>query len=347
MIYHELGHTGLRVSALGLGTNRLRLCTQAEATAIINRLLDRGINYISSGYHETQALIGNAVSHRRSEYFISSKATRPTAQGVRESIEESLRLLKTDYVDIYEMDFVNNNREVAEHMGPGGAYEALLEAKQKGLIRHIGLTSHRPDIIARLIGQGLFETTLCMVSFVQQYALTEVLPVARRMGVGVISMRPTDHGALRPSERALAFALHSGVDVVLSGITSVEQVDYNLAAAERAWAMSPEEVAALKAEAAALPSTGCRNCNQCACPYELRIGFVLPLFYYRQKYGLLTTGDSPAMSDKEPAGEQMWARNAERAKVAAQHCATCGQCEPMCPFGIPIVKYVQEIAAGA
>lgn len=332
MLYRELGNTGLRVSALGLGTNRLRTCTQTEATAIINRLLDRGVNFISSGYHETQALIGNAVSHRRDEYFISSKATRPTAQGVRESIEESLRLLKVDCLDIYEMDYVNNDRELAQHLGPEGAYEALVEARDKGLIRHIGTTSHRPDVIARLIGLGLVETATFMVSFVHQYAISEVLPLARAAGVGTISIRPIDHGALSPADRALAFAVHSGVDVVLSGMTTLEQVEANVGAVERALAMSAEEVATLKAEAAALPASGCRNCSQCSCPYELRIGFVLPLYHYRRQRGLL------------PAGEEMWARNAERAKVAAQHCVSCGQCEPMCPYGVPIVQYVQRIA---
>ena len=344
MIYRELGNTGMRVSALGLGTNRLRTCTQAEATAIINRLLDKGINFISSGYHETQALIGNAVSHRRDEYFISSKATRPTAQQVRESIEESLRLLKVDYLDIYELDYVNSDEELEQQLGPGGAYEALVEAKEKGLIRHIGTTSHRPDIVARLIRQGLVETATFMVSFVQQYALTEVVPLAKERGVGTISIRPIDHGVLKPADRALAFAVHSGVDVTLSGMTSVEQVDYNVAAVERALAMSPEEVAALKTEAAALPTTGCRNCPLCKCPYELRIGFVLPLYHYRQRYGLTTAADGPVGGE---VGEEMWQRNAARAKVAAEHCASCGQCEPMCPYGVPIVKYVQEIAHGA
>lgn len=344
MIYRKLGKTEMCVSALGLGTNRLSSCPQTEATAIINRLLDQGVNYLSSGYGETQALIGNAVSHRRNDYYLTSKAGRPTAQGVREGIEESLRLLKTEYLDVYEMDFVNNDRQVAEHMGPGGAYEALLEAREKGLIRHIGLTSHRPDIIAALIGQGLFETALMMISFVHQYALTEVLPIAKRLGVGTVGIRPIDHGALHPSDRALAYALHSGVDVVLSGMTSVAQVDYNVAAAERAFAMSPEEVSALVAEGAALPATGCSNCNQCSCPYELRIGFVLPLFYYRQKYGLLAAGESPLASAHDPTGEQMWQRNTERARLAAPNCATCNQCEPMCPFGVPIVRYVQEIA---
>jgi len=345
MIYRELGNTGMKVSALGLGTNRLRTCTQAEATAIINRLLDKGINFISSGYHETQALIGNAVSHRREEYFISSKASRPTAQGVRESIEESLRLLKVDYLDIYELDYVNSDQAMDQQLGPGGAYEALLEARAQGLIRHIGTTSHRPDLLARrLVGPGLVETATFMLSFVQQYALADLLPLAREKGVGTISIRPIDHGVLRPSDRALAFAVHSGVDVILSGMTSVEQVDHNVAAVERALAMAPEEVAALKAEAAALPTTGCRNCPLCKCPYDLRIGFVLPLYHYRQRYGLNAAGDGPVRGE---IGEEMWQRNLERAQVAAKHCATCGQCEPLCPYGVPIVSYVQQIARGA
>jgi predicted aldo/keto reductase-like oxidoreductase len=343
MIYRTLGRTGLTVSALSVGTNRLRTCTQEQATAILNRALDKGITFISGGYGETQGLIGAAVAHRRSEYVLSSKATRPTAAEVRQKIEDGLRLFRTDHIDIYELDYVNRFDDLERQLGPGGAYEAIVEAKQKGYVRHIGCTSHRPEIIVRLIEQGLVETATFMNSFVQQYALQELLPLAKARGVGTIGIRPIDHGALAPAYRALAFALHSGVDVALSGMTTVQQVDENVAAAEHAFAVKADEVDALRAEAAALPTTGCRNCDQCRCPYELRIGFVLPLFHYRQRYGLIE--DPPSAT--EPSGEAMWQRNEARARLAAPNCAACGQCEPMCPYGVPIVQYVQQIAAGA
>ena len=346
MLYRELGKTGMRISALSLGTNRLRSCNQAEVTTITNTLLDRGVNFISTGWvYQVQALIGNAVGHRRKDYFLSSKATSPDGKLVRARLEQSMRDLKTDYFDIFELDYINGDAELEAHLAPGGAVEELRKARQEGLVRFIGTSSHRPDIIAKLINLGVVDTATFMVSYAQQYALTEAIPLAKEKGVGTISIRPIDHGSLKPADRALAFALHSGVDVVLSGMTSVEQIDYNLAAAERAFAMPPADVTAMLAEAADLPRSGCRHCDRCKCPYDLRIGFVLSLFHYRERYGLNAAGDGPTAQETDGVG--MWERNRLRAVEAATHCATCGQCEPMCPYGVPIVKYVQQIAAEA
>lgn len=347
MHYRELGRTGLRVSALALGTNRLRRCTQDEVTAVLNHLLDRGVSFVSTGVvYDVQEKIGRAIAHRRDEFVLSSKATKPTAAGVRAGLDESRRALRTDYFDIYEMDYVNNDGELREHLDVEGAYEVLLDAKARGIIGHIGTSSHRPDIIARLIRAGLVASATLMTSFVHQYGLTEVLPLARERGVGTVAMRPIDHGALRDSERALAFALHSGVDTVLSGMTSVAQVDHNVDAAERALAMDAVEIANLRAEASSLSASGCRNCNQCRCPFGIRLGFVLPLFHYRERYGLTRRDELGPLATDEPTGEEMWERNAERALQAAPSCPTCRRCEAMCPYGVPIVEYVARVARG-
>ena len=345
MLYRELGSTGLRVSALALGTNRLRNCARSEVDAVLNHLLDRGVNFISTGVvYEVQDRIGAAVAHRRSEFVLSSKATQPTAEGVRRGLDESRRALRTDYFDIYEMDFVNDDASLRQHLGVEGAYDALLEAQAKGIVRHIGTSSHRPDVIARLVGSGFVESVTMMTSLVHQYGLAEVLPLARERGVGTIAMRPIDHGALRDTERALAFALHSGVDTVLSGMTSVAQVDANVDSAERALAMPADEVTALLAEAASLPTSGCRNCEACRCPYDIRLGYVLPVYHYRARYGLTRRDELGPLASGEPTGEEMWARNVERARLAAPNCATCRRCEVMCPYGVPIVDYVARIA---
>jgi hypothetical protein len=346
MIYRELGKTGMRISALSLGTNRLRSCNQDEVNVITNALLDRGVNFISTGWvYQVQDKIGSAVGHRRREYFLSSKSTNPEGSVVRERLEQGLRDLRTDHFDIFELDYINTDESLAAHLAPGGALEALRKARDEGLVRFIGTSSHRPDIIAKIISLGVVDTATFMVSYAQQYALSEAIPLARERGVGTISIRPIDHGALKPANRALAFALHSGVDVVLSGMTSLEQIDYNLTAADRAFAMSPDEVSAMLAEAEALPRSGCRHCDLCKCPYELRIGFVLPLFHYRERYGLNAAGEGPTAEETDGVG--MWERNKLRAVEAARHCATCGQCEPMCPYDVPIVKYVQQIASEA
>ena len=289
-------------------------------------------------------MVANAISSRRAEYYLASKGGRRTAEAEREVLEGSLRRLKVDYLDLYELDYINTDADMAQHFGPGGSYEALLKARDEGLIRHIGITTHRPDLAARMVQQWPLDTAATMISMVQPYAITELLPVAKRLGVGTISIRPLDHGSLVPRDRAMAYAIRSGVDVVLSGMTSAEQVDENVALAERALALGDDEVAALQALVAALPSNGCRNCSLCRCPYELRIAFVLPLYHYRQRYGLGAT-DWRAPANSTPSGEGMWARNAARARVAAEHCGECGQCEPMCPYGVSIVEYVRRIAA--
>jgi predicted aldo/keto reductase-like oxidoreductase len=331
MRYTMLGRTGLRVSRLGQGTNRLKLVDRKEIPRVLNHLLDRGLNYINTGYGDTQELVGDAIRHRRDEFIISSKCGTLPAEEVRRGIDESRRMLGFDVIDVYEMDAVDNHRSLRVGFQAEGTLDALLEAREAGKIRFLSVTSHRPDMILRAIKSGYFDVCVFPVNVTQPYGVREVIPYARRHKIGTLGIRAISHGALQPADKALIWSLYSGVDVALSGMCSVEEVDHNCDVVERDW--SPDDIRDIQAEFARIEPTGCRMCHHCSCPYELNIAWAVPLVRYRERYGLL------------PSAEEWYVKGIEKAKTASEHCSSCRRCEPMCPYDVPIVELVKEIAA--
>jgi predicted aldo/keto reductase-like oxidoreductase len=337
MRYNILGRTGIRASALGMGTNRLTTVDKAQGMRVLNHALNVGINYINTGYGSLQDTVGRGIGHRRDEFAISSKCNGwrgdRTADAVRRGIDESLRLLRMDVIDIYELPNCPDLPHLEISFEPGGYMDALLEAKEQGKIRFIGITAHRPDVIAAALPRGVFDTAVFMVNAVEPYGIRELLPLAHELGVGTVGIRAISHGALAPVEKALTWSLHSGVDVSLSGMLTEREVDENVAIAGREF--PPEEIAQLQAEMASLPESGCRNCAMCACPYDLSIGWLLPMLHYRDRYNLL------------PGAEATWQTFAAKARDIQHICDGCRQCEPMCPYDVPIVELMHQVAERA
>jgi predicted aldo/keto reductase-like oxidoreductase len=179
---------------------------------------------------------------------------------------------------------------------------------------------------------GRFDTVLFVLNMTTYNDLNRrLIDVARERGVGMMLMRPLDHGILQP-DPALRFALASGVDTVLCGMYSPLEIDCNLAFTETA--LDDKEVAVLRQEAAAL-STGCLRCAgregpPCKCPLGIDVRQVMLLSRYRTKYGLL------------PTAEFAWSTIAE----AARRCDECGHCEAKCPAGLEIIPSIHAAVRG-
>ena len=327
MRYRVLGRTGLKMSALSCGTNRLRMKTQENADVVLNYALDRGINFIETGrpYGPTEEMVGKAVSNRREEYRIAAKTVLFSREEVEREVDLSLQALRTDYMDIYEIIF-GREEDLQKILGEDGALQALLEAKEEGKIGFIGVGGHRPELLAQALKTGHFDTVLFHFNMVQLRALNELIPIAREVGAGTLVMRPIGHGALAPVSRTLRFPLSCpGVDVVLCGMYSTSEIDENMAISEAE--PTQEEWKSLLAEAEALENTGCTLCGYCsACPKKISIGSIMTLIRYRQKHSLL------------PESEAQWRSYAEKAKM----CDECGLCEEKCPYSLSIVPVIRE-----
>ncbi len=335
MWHTTLGRTGSEVSALACGSNALRLYDAFTAEIVFNYALDHGITFIETGRMydggKTEQWIGQAVSHRRGEYVLASKCSgRSSYEEAARDIDLSLEALRTDHLDHYRLAPLDTPEMLAQALAPDGAQRAIEEAQEAGKISYTGVTGHRPEVLMAALETGRFDTVLFVLNMVVYNEQNRrLIDLATDLGVGMMVMRPLDHGMLRP-DPALRFALASGVDTVLCGMYSPLEIDRDLAfAGEKP---SEGEQAALRQEAEAL-STGCLRCQgpdgpPCKCPLGIDVRQIMLLSRYRDKHGLL------------PAAELQWSTLAE----AAKRCDECMHCEERCPAKLRIVPSIHETA---
>jgi aryl-alcohol dehydrogenase-like predicted oxidoreductase len=238
----RLGNTGVDVTILGLGGEGV-LRTDGydrEAYELINKALDLGISYCESAraYSGSESYYGKALKERRKEIFLTSKSHARSKEGALQHLGETLNNMKTDYLDLWQVHDVRSEEEVDEIFGPGGAIEAFSEAKEKGIVRFIGVTGHHdPSIIRKCIDYFDFDTVLIPVNpaeiFYKSF-LEDVLPFAHGKGMGIIGMKVYFRGfaAQLPSVASMGpffrFALSQPVTNIVIGCDSVEQLEENV-----------------------------------------------------------------------------------------------------------------------
>ena len=254
-----LGRTGRKVTLLGLGGEGvLRTFGQDKAaTGLINRALDLGITYCESAraYSGSEAYYGKALRERRKEVFLASKSHDRTKAGALAHLHETLRNMRTDHLDLWQVHDVREEEDIRQIFGPGGAIEAFAEAKERGETRFIGVTGHHdPAIIRMCIERFDFDTVLMPVnpaepqhrSFIEQ-----VLPLAREKGMGIIGMKVYLRGFASRlpwytgMEPFLRFALSQPVSCVVIGCDTINQLEQNVAFASPFEPMSLAEQQAL------------------------------------------------------------------------------------------------------
>jgi predicted aldo/keto reductase-like oxidoreductase len=252
----KLGKIGWEVSILSLGGYHMALGPEAESIRIIHRAIDLGINFLDSAwkYHDGRSdeLYGKALSGgRRQKIYLMTKANARDRAGCQKQLEESLRRMRTDYLDLWQVHEVSRPDEVDRIFGPEGALEVVVKAKKEGKVRHIGFTGHHdPDVHLKLLnGYEGWDTLQCPVNLIDPHYLSfiqKVLPAARKRGLGIIGMKSnaiggiTKHGIATIPE-CLRFSWTQDVDVVVSGMDQFEYLEQNVAAAKTFRPMSPEE----------------------------------------------------------------------------------------------------------
>jgi hypothetical protein len=324
MLHRRLGRTELQVSVVGFGGLPLARVGAPEAVRVIHRALDLGINFFDTArlYSTSEEKIGAALRGRRSGAIVATKSLVRSAEGMRREIERSLRALGTDYIDLYQVHDLTRLAEWERIKGAGGALEALAAARERGLIRHVGVTGHSHGTLVEAAASGLFETVLFPFSILEREFLHALGPTCRRLDLGTIAMKPLCGGALTRPVAALGYVLAHQVSTVIPGMESIAQVEENaVAGAEGSQAQDEAALSALKTEADRLGKEFCRRCGYCQpCPAGVNVPEILRLERYYTWHSL------PEMARSQYA----------LLGTDAGACLTCGLCEERCPYGLPI-----------
>ena len=357
MQYRRLGKTDLDVSIVGFGAIKLPKVDQDEATAALNRALDLGVNFVDTAraYRDSEEKIGIALESRREEYYLATKTVQREAEEARAELETSLRNLRTDHVDLWQLHSVSTWEQWEQINAPGGAVEVGAAALAEGKIRHFGITIHRDWRVMRAaIESGLFETIMVAYSPLDSEGVhEEILPLAQQKDLGVIIMKALSGGQLAlPAEAKVAglggadavvagslrFVLgNPAVSVVIPGITCVREIEEDAALAEDFSALSTDELQELRRLIGGLGQEyrykqACLRCEYCLpCPQGLAIPEIFRAVHMKTQYP----------DELKRMGDELW----ESLEVYPDACVECGTCMKKCPAGLNIPEKLQAAAA--
>lgn len=326
----RLGRTELDVYRLGLGGIPLQKLSAADATAVILASIDGGINFAETaeGYGDSEEKLSLALKGNREDFVIATKSPKRSGAEMVKAIDQSLARLKTDYIDLYQVHYPTTEESLRQVLAPGGALEALKEARAGGKINHIGISGHRPSLLVKALKTGEFDTVQVPINAGRCEAMEELLPLAQSMDIGIIAMKPVAGGTLDTPALGIRFCLDSPVDVVLVGMKNVTEVEENLETTRNFTPLDPEEEEQLMAEVSQWGDNYCRRCEYCQpCPQGIEIPKILWMSnFYKRDQG----------NDPWPVEEYASLR------VSAAACEECGECEAKCPYELPIRDMLKE-----
>ena len=325
----NLGNTNMKIKQVGFGGIPIQRITQEDTNKVIDELINQGINFIDTarGYTVSEEYIGNALEGRRDKFYIATKSMSRSYEEMKKDIDISLKMLKTDYIDLYQI----HNLKVEEYstiFDEDKAYRALVEAKEEGKIKNIGITSHSLETIEKAVEDEKFATIQFPYNIVEDQA-DEVFKKAHEKGIGIIIMKPLAGGAIDDGPLAIKYILSKEyIDIAIPGMNTVDQVKENVSVIGN---ISLTEEDNLKIEKIRKDLSGnfCRRCEYCLpCPKNVNIpqNFLLEGYYTR--YNL-----------KEWALE----RYETLGNSKASECIECGICEKKCPYNLPIREMLKNV----
>nr|WP_286172606.1 aldo/keto reductase [Acetanaerobacterium sp. MSJ-12] len=321
-----MGRTGLTVNKNGFGALPIQRIPKEEAVTIVRRALDGGITFFDTArlYSDSEEKLGAALAGRRGEVVLATKTPATDAAGFWRDLEASLAALQTDYIDLFQF----HNPAFCPKPGDGsGLYEAMLEAREQGKIRFIGLTNHRLHVAREAVGSGLYDTLqfpFCYLASPDDLALVES---CRQHGVGFIAMKALSGGLIQNSAAAYAFLAQFEGVLPIWGVQRMAELEEFLAYGENPPALTAELQALIERDKVQLAGDFCRGCGYCLpCPAGIEIPNAA-------RMSLMLRRSPPA-----PWLGEEW--QAKMAKI--DDCIHCNHCVNHCPYGLDTPKLLRQ-----
>ena len=317
-----LGRTGLTVTKTSFGALPIQRCSREDATRILRRAYEGGIRYFdtANAYTDSEEKLGAALHDVRDNIVISTKSGARDPAGIRAHIEQSLRALRTDRIDLFQLHNVCSPEEM------DGTYEAALRAKEEGLILHIGATSHSLSYARAMAESGLFETIQFPFSYLSSPEEFALVDLCRERGIGFIAMKALAGGLLANARVVHAFMAEQEGVVPIYGIQTMDELEQWLALAEEEPVLDDAMRAVIAADRETLTGHFCRSCGYCMpCPQGIEIRNIARMDMLLRR--------SPWQQYFTPE----WQEKMER----VNDCLHCGQCASRCPYGLDTPALLQ------
>ena len=332
MKYTTLGKTGLKVSVVGLGGIPIQRTDVEGTRKVIDACVERGVNYIDTarGYTVSEEYLGEVLEGRRDKFILATKTMARDYEGMKADIEKSLKNLRTDYIELYQIHNIKTDAEFDTCFGENGAYKALLEAKAEGKIGHIGATAHGLEAFERLITEfeDKIETIMFPFNIVESQGL-ELMKKCTEKNIAFIAMKPMAGGNLEDGTLAMKYILNNpDCTIAIPGMGDAKEVYENCAAVD-AGELNDDDKAACQKIVSELGKNFCRRCGYCApCPQGINIPSNFLFANYLRHYGLAE-----------------WAKGRYYSmEKTAKDCVKCGICETRCPYELPIREMLVKVA---
>ncbi len=314
----RLGKTELMVTKPALGCLPLQRCDREYAVRLIRAAYDAGINFYdtANAYTDSESKLGEAFEGIRQNVIIATKSMCRDKEGVLAHLQNSLKMLKTDYIDLFQF---HNVPEVPSLEDENGAFAGALEAKKRGYIRHIGVTSHRVDIAEACIETGNFETLQFPFSYISSDRDLALAEKCKQADMGFIAMKGLAGGLLTNTRACHAFMEQYDNVVPIWGMQKLEELEDWIKLSEQEVRLDDELRQRIEEDKKMLEGSFCRSCGYCMpCPAGIyirdcaRMNMLLRRSPWKQYF-------TPEWREKMKKIED---------------CLHCGQCKKKCPYGL-------------
>ena len=321
-----LGSTGIVANKNGFGALPIQRVSLEEATAILRKAYDSGINFFDTArfYTDSEEKIGYALSDVRDKIFLASKTMAPNGEKFREELNISLSLLKTDYLDVYQF----HNPKFCPKPGDGtGLYEAMSEAKDKGMVRHIGITNHRLAVAMEAAESGLFETIQFPFSYLATKEEEELVKVCAERNIGFIAMKGLSGGLITNSAAAYAFLAQYDNVLPIWGVQREKELDEFISYIDAPPVLDEALSAIIEKDRKSLKGEFCRSCGYCLpCPAGIDIPNAARMSL------MIRRAPISVYLNEEWQGKMR--------KV--EDCIQCNHCKEHCPYGLDTPQLLKE-----
>lgn len=313
-----LGKTEIEVEKNGFGALPIQRISDDAAVALLRKAYENGINFFDTAraYSDSEHKVGIAFEGIRDKVIIATKSGAQTGEAMKKDLEATLENLRTDYVDIYQF---HNPAFCPVPGGADGLYDAALEAKKAGKIRHIGITNHRLSVANEAIDSGLYETLQFPFCYLATDKDIEIVKKCKEKNIGFIAMKSLSGGLITNARAAAAFAgLYDNV-VPIWGVQRESELNEFLAFVKDYPKMDKELEAFIDNDKKMLSGDFCRGCGYCMpCPQGIEINNAARMSLLLRR--------SPSAGHLSKKGQEMM--------MKIEDCLNCGACSSKCPYGL-------------